>query len=85
MSDYLTSNWWETNAFEGAYATKNDGWEDLDGDLKMFIAIDEFLTGERKSAWDHERLVWVRHVQKLLHEERFQQVAGIFLIYSSWI
>ena len=45
--------------------------EDLDGDLEMFIAIDEFLTGERKSAWDHERLVWDRHVQKLLHEERF--------------
>ena len=43
----------------------------MDGDLEMFIAIDEFLTGKRKSAWDHERLVWDRYVQKLLHEEHF--------------
>ena len=42
MSDCLTNNWWETSAFHGSNAT-NDGWEDLDGDLEMFLAIEELL------------------------------------------
>jgi hypothetical protein len=49
----------------------NDGWEDLDGDCELFLAIEELLTGERKSYWEQERLDWDLHVQKLLHEDRF--------------
>ena len=70
MSDLLTNNWWETSAFEVSHPT-NDGWEDLDGDLELFLAIEGILTGDRKSFWEHERLDWDRHVEKLLHEERF--------------
>ena len=70
MSDLLTNNWWETRAFDVSYAT-NDGWEDLDGDLELFLAIEEFLSGDRKTCWEHDRLDWDVHVQKLLHEDRF--------------
>jgi hypothetical protein len=82
MTDLLMPmNWWETSAFgspalpfcfsspQDSYS--NDGWEDLDGDLELFLAIEQLLTGERKSYWEHERLDWDRHVQKLLHEDRF--------------
>jgi hypothetical protein len=43
----------------------------LDGDLEMFLVIEELLTGKRKSYWEHERLDWDRHVQKLLHKDHF--------------
>jgi hypothetical protein len=46
--------------------------EDLDGDLELFLPIEQLLTGKRKSYWEHgERLDWDRHVQKLLHKNRF--------------
>lgn len=73
MSDLLRGNWWERSAFGSSTVTcANDGWEDLDGDLELFLAIEELLTGERrKSCWEHERLDWDLHVKKLLHEDRF--------------
>jgi hypothetical protein len=54
----------------------NDGWEDLDGDLERFLVLEELLAGKRKSYWDHERLDWDQHVQKLLHkdEDRFHTI-----------
>jgi hypothetical protein len=65
MSDLLRSNWWERSTF-GSFAPQdssaNDGWEDLDGDLELFLAIEELLTGERKSCWEHERLDWDLHM-----------------------
>jgi hypothetical protein len=74
MSDWLLPrNWWETSAFGGSTLPfgDDDGWEDLDGDLEMFLAIEELLTGQRKTFWVHQRLDWERHIQKLLHEDRF--------------
>jgi hypothetical protein len=72
MSDLLRSSWWETSAFGGSTVDPhaNDGWEDLEGDLELFLAIEELLTGVRKGCWEHERLDWDRHVQKLLREDR---------------
>jgi hypothetical protein len=35
---------------------------------KGFLVIEELLTSERTSSWQHERLDWDRHVEKLLHE-----------------
>jgi hypothetical protein len=67
MSDVL--NWLEFSVPQDSYA--NDGWGDLDEDLGLFLAIEELLTGDRKFYWQHERLDWDRHVQKLLHEDRF--------------
>jgi hypothetical protein len=69
MSDWMPTNWWETrcafgssNLPFGVSAPKesyvNDGWDDLDGDLELFLAIEGLLTGERKSYWEHERLDW---------------------------
>jgi hypothetical protein len=49
----------------------NDGWDSLDGDLQLFLAIEGLLTGERKVCWKHERLDWDLHVEKLLHEDHF--------------
>jgi hypothetical protein len=43
----------------------------LDGDIELFLAITELLTGERISYWQHERLDWNQHVEKLLHENPF--------------
>jgi hypothetical protein len=53
VSDLLPSNWWEmSGAFssstpQGAYT--NYGCEDLDGDLELFLGIQELLTGKRES------------------------------------
>jgi hypothetical protein len=62
-------------SLHGFSATKdahaNDGWDSLDGDLQLFLAIEELLTGERKAYWKHERLDWDLHVEKLLHEDHF--------------
>ncbi len=60
MSDLLLpNNWWEKSAFGPFTAPQdlNDGGEDLDGDLELFLAIEELLTGKRKLYWEHERLV----------------------------
>jgi hypothetical protein len=39
MSDLLRGNWWERSAFGSSTVTcANDGWEDLDGDLELFLA-----------------------------------------------
>ena len=65
----LPNNWFGFSAPQDSYL--NDGWEDLDGDLELFLAVEELLTGKRKSYWEHERLDWDRHVQKLLHEHHF--------------
>jgi hypothetical protein len=83
MSDLLPTNcWWETSGVFGsstllygfsapkdAYA--NNGWDSLDEDLQLFLAIEELLTGERKAYWKHERLDWNLHVEKVLQEDRF--------------
>jgi hypothetical protein len=69
MSDLLPTNSWEISGVFGsstplcelsapkdAYA--NDGWDSLDGDLQLFLAIEELLTGESKAYWKNERLDW---------------------------
>jgi hypothetical protein len=82
MSNLLPTNWWETSVVFGSStllygfsATKdadaNYGWDGLDGDLHLFLAIEELLTGKRKAYWKHERLDWDLHVEKLLHADRF--------------
>jgi hypothetical protein len=43
----------------------------LDGDLELFLVVQELLTGKRKSYWEHESLDWDRHVEKLVHEDCF--------------
>jgi hypothetical protein len=43
----------------------------LDGDLQLFLAIEELLIGERKAYWKHERLDWNLREEKLLHKDRF--------------
>ena len=41
MSDLLRGNWWERSAVGSSTVTcANDGWEDLDGDLELFLAIE---------------------------------------------
>jgi hypothetical protein len=50
----------------------HDWWEELDGDIELFLAIAELLTGEQTSYWQHERLDWNRHVEKLLRENHFR-------------
>ena len=67
----MPTNWWDTRCAFGEDSYVNDGWDDLDGDLELFLAIEGLLTGERKSYWEQERLDWHLHVQKLLHEDRF--------------
>jgi hypothetical protein len=50
----------------------HDWWEDLDGDIKGFQVIEELLNIERTSyCWQHERIDWDRHVERLLHSNRF--------------
>jgi hypothetical protein len=83
MSNLLlhNNNWWETSAFGSSTlpfgfsapqdSYLNDKWEDFDGDLEMFLVIEELLTGKSKSYWEHEWLDWERHVQKLLHKDCF--------------
>jgi hypothetical protein len=50
MSDLLlpTNNWFGFSAPQDS--ALNNGWEDLDhGDLKLFLAIEELLTGTQKA------------------------------------
>jgi hypothetical protein len=49
----------------------HDWWEDLDGYIEGFLVIEELLTSERTSYWQHERLDWDQHVEKVLHENGF--------------
>jgi hypothetical protein len=84
MSNLFPSNWWwkASDAFGSSIlpsrysapqdSCANDGWEDfLDGDLELFLEIEELLTGTRKSYWEHKRLFWDWHVEKVLHEDLF--------------
>jgi hypothetical protein len=79
MSDFLADDWWESSVFAcsagpfGASSSiPNDLiWENVDGDIETFIALEELLTDVRVQAWQHERLDWDLHVKKLLHENRF--------------
>jgi hypothetical protein len=60
MSNLLLphNNWWETNTFGSSTlpfgfsapqdSYLNNGWEDLDGDLKMFLAIEELASDRRE-------------------------------------
>ena len=39
----------------------------MDEDLEeLFLEIEELLTRERKNYWEHQRLDWDQHVQKLI-------------------
>ncbi len=60
MSNLLPTNWWETSGVFGSLtlpygfsapidAYANDGFDSLDGDLQLFLAIEELLRGERKA------------------------------------
>jgi hypothetical protein len=81
MSDVLANDWWESSIlasssgpFGLSYQSSlgNDHiWENVDGDIETFIALEEILTGKRAHRWQHERLDWELHVRKLLHEKRF--------------
>jgi hypothetical protein len=78
MSDFLADDWWELSVFAcsagpfGSSSIPNDLiWENVDGDIETFIALEELLTDVRVQAWQHERLDWDLHVKKLLHENRF--------------
>jgi hypothetical protein len=82
MSDVLPNDWWETDAFVagstlpfGVAAAKDSHasdstWEDLDGDIKLFLALQDLLAGERSGCWQHKRLDWDARVKKLSHENR---------------
>jgi hypothetical protein len=43
----------------------------LDAAFALFLANEELLTGEQNIHWQHKRLDWNQHVQKLLHEKCF--------------
>jgi hypothetical protein len=51
----------------------------LDGDIGLFLAIKELLPSEQTNHWQHERLDWDWHVQKLLHENCFHIQYGVSL------
>jgi hypothetical protein len=74
----LPHDWWESSVFassassfgfapaqQDAYAS-NNVWEDLYGDIELFLMVAEFLMGEQTSYWQHKRLDWDWHVEKLL-------------------
>jgi hypothetical protein len=60
---------------DGVYGDlENDGWDDLELEFEEFLLLYNFLQidgGGRKSFWDHERLDWCRHLEKLRHEGLF--------------
>jgi hypothetical protein len=51
----------------------NDGWDALELEFEEFLTLYTLLfpVDTRKSFWDHERLDWTRHLEKLRHEGRF--------------
>jgi hypothetical protein len=54
----------------------NDGWDDLELECQEFLTLYTLLfpdDDKRKSFWDHERLDWSSHLEKLRHEGRFAQ------------
>jgi hypothetical protein len=74
MSDFLPHhNWWDSSvlasstiqfgvaAAQDSYASDSI-WEDLDGNFKLFEAIEELLTGEQISFWPHIGFDWGQHV-----------------------
>ena len=63
---------------DGIYGdVDNDGWEDLEVDFEEFLTLYNFLQSDedktRKTFWDHERLDWSKHVEKLRHEGLFSK------------
>jgi hypothetical protein len=81
MSDVLDDDWWDSSIFAcsaspfglSSHASSLDDniWDNVDGDIETFIALEELLTGHRAHRWQHQRLDWDLHVKKLLHEKRF--------------
>jgi hypothetical protein len=82
MSDFLANDWWRESSVFASLAlpfgvsaknscASDSTWEHLDGNNETFLALEKLLTGQRASYWQHERLDWGEHVQKLLHENRF--------------
>jgi hypothetical protein len=53
----------------------NDGWDDLELEYQEFLTLYTVLFPDetRKSFWDHQRLDWSRHLEKLRHEGWFAQ------------
>ena len=51
----------------------NDGWDDLESEFEEFLTLYTLLFQDekRKSFWDHERLDWSKHLEKLRHKGRF--------------
>ena len=52
----------------------NDGWDDLELEFEEFLTLYNFLYFDgngRKSFWDHDRLDWSKHLEKLWHEGLF--------------
>ena len=47
--------------------------EEWDQTLEEFALLNEAWRNERKWKWQHERLSWNQHVEKLLHEEGFDR------------
>jgi hypothetical protein len=72
-------DWWDLSVLPNSYARDSILWDDLDGDIKLFVAIEELLTGERISCLPHTRLDWGQHLQKLLHKNRFHIRYGMSL------
>ena len=53
---------------------ENDGWDDLELEFEEFLNLYNFLEHDkekRKTFWDHHRLDWSTHVEKLRHEGLF--------------
>ena len=60
---------------DGIYGdVDNDGWDDLELEFEEFLTLYNFLQQDeekRKTFWDHQRLHWSTHVDKLRHEGLF--------------
>ena len=53
---------------------ENDGWDDLELEFEEFLNLYNFLEHDkekRKTFWDHDRLDWSTHLEKLRHEGLF--------------
>jgi hypothetical protein len=52
----------------------NDGWNDLELEFEEFLTMYTFLQHDdegRKYFWDHQRLDWSKHMEKLWHKGLF--------------
>jgi hypothetical protein len=66
MSDFVANDWWESSIFASSAgpfgftsrsSLVNDNiWENVDGDIQTFIALEELLSGYRAQPWQHGRL-----------------------------